>query len=195
MPKSEISFETDGENALTITIQTQRLTLSSVKEVDLEPYYSELFSDQEVMKKYGEGTPLTEDVVSNMVKTWTKRWEMNDPFSSFTVRESQTDEFAGQVILGHGKQPGTAELAGASPQRFWARGFGFEAAKSIVTEYAPKLVKKKYQIDGQPLTAVVATARPDNEASVKILQKLDMTFEEEREQYNGRRKFYRKTIK
>lgn len=81
MPKTEISFETDDENPLTVTIQTQRLTLSSVKEVDLEPYYSELFSDQEVMKKYGEGTPLTEDAVGHLIKTWTKRWKMNDPFS------------------------------------------------------------------------------------------------------------------
>lgn len=51
--------------------------------------------------------------------------------------------------------------------RFWGRGYAHEAASAVV-EYARKTLG---------LARVVAIVSPDNESSIKLLEKLGMTFE------------------
>ena len=68
----------------------------------------------------------------------------------------------------------------------WGHGYGKEAVSSVIKEYAPELVKLGYQVNGKDFISVTATARADNEASVKILKSVGMraTREEVRYGYN-----------
>lgn len=55
------------------------------------------------MKKFAEGITRTLEYVTGKVKTWAERWKKNIPFSSFTSRKQNNDEFTGQVVLGYGE--------------------------------------------------------------------------------------------
>lgn len=88
--------------------------------------------------------------------------------------KNDADEFLGHVVAGHGDVPGQSELAFLFMPQHWCQGFGTEAVAAIVKEYAPATVKQGYTLDGEPLNKITATAKPDNPASVRILEKTGM---------------------
>jgi len=56
----------------------------------------------------------------------------------------------------------------------WGKGYGTEAVTAIVKKYALAIIEKGHTLKGKPLEKIVATARIDNLASVKILENLGM---------------------
>lgn len=172
--KPEIYFDINDKNQLTVTIQTERLSMQSVAENDF-PHYSQLFSDAENVAKFCYGKPW--DAMSETkpcMDTWIKRWHRNDPFSALIVSKQDTDEFIGHIVLDPEEEPGHVEVGYAFDKKSWGKGYGKESVTAVVREYVPELVNRKYKVNGEDFTAIVATARPDNEASVKILQAAGM---------------------
>lgn len=55
----------------------------------------------------------------------------------------------------------------AFPQQYWGQGYAYEAASAV-------LAHAKNDIG---LTRIVATVRPDNAASIRLLEKLGLRFE------------------
>lgn len=172
---SVICFFGDDRNTLTVTIDTDRLHLCSVKG-SIEEYlcYFILFSDPEVMAKYASGRTKTKEEVELRLQNWTKRWNEKDPYSAFAVYKNDTGEFIGHVIAGHGNVPGQSELAYLFLKQYWGNGFGTEAVFAIVREYAPATVAEGYTLEGTVLERITATTRPDNIASLRILENLGM---------------------
>lgn len=188
--KPEIYFEINDKNQLTVSIQTERLSLQSVTANDFT-YYSQLFSDAENMAKFCYGNPW--DAVNELkpyIDTWIKRWHHNDPFSAFTVSKQDTDEFIGHIVLDPDEKPGHAEIGYAFDKKNWGKGYGKESVKAVVHEYAPELVNRHYKVNGKDFTSIIATARPDNEASVKILQAAGMKIVREELKFNHNRYFF-----
>lgn len=188
--KSEIYFETNDKNHLAVTIQTERLSMQSVTENDFV-HYSQLFSDAENMAKFCYGNPW--DAINELkpcMDTWIKRWYHNDPFSAFTVSKQDTDEFIGHIILDYGDEPGQAEIGYAFDKKNWGKGYGKESVTTVVREYAPELVNRNYKVKGEDFAAIVATARPDNEASVKVLQAAGLKIVREEFKFNHNRYFF-----
>ncbi len=188
---SEINFCLDEEKGLTVTIDTERLHIRSV-EAKEEDYtcFAALFGDKEVMCKFATGATRTKEEITDRIKDpWVKRWNGNDPYSALAVFKQDSDDFVGTVVLSHDK-PGVSELAYLVMQACWNRGFGKEAVTPIVREYAPATVEEGYLLDGKPLQKVIATARPDNPYSCKILAGLGMQFTGEEEKYGALRHRY-----
>lgn len=188
-----IGFD-ETDEGLTVTIDTERLRLTSVTEKEKELYYTYLYSDQEVMEKFATGVTRTQEAAQGSVITWMERWKSKNPFSSLAVNTQDHDEFVGQVVLGYGEHPGESELAYLFAKKHWGQGLGTEAVTPVVKLYAHELAKKQYKVNGQPFTTIVATARVDNVGSVKILEKTGMTLEKEEEKFGHMRKHYRKTV-
>ena len=172
--KPEIYFEVNDKNQLSVTIQTERLSMQSVAENDFT-HYSQLFSDAENVAKFCYGKPwdaMTE--TKPCMDAWIKRWHHNDPFSALTVSKQGTDEFIGHIVLEPDEEPGHVEVGYAFDKKSWGKGYGKESVTAVVREYVPELVNRNYKVNGEDFTAIVATARPDNAGSVKILQAAGM---------------------
>jgi ribosomal-protein-alanine N-acetyltransferase len=174
--KSIVNFYLNDHDSLTVKIHTERLHMRSVEPSEKDcSSYAALFGDPEVMGKYATGQTKTPEEIQTRIKdTWVKRWQQGDPYSALAVFKDDTDEFIGHVVIGHGDEAGQSELAYLFKKDHWNKGYGTEAVTAVVKEYAPATVEEGHTLDGTPLEKITATARPDNPASVKILEKLGM---------------------
>jgi RimJ/RimL family protein N-acetyltransferase len=160
---------TTKENLL-VTIQTERLILRSVIAQDT-PDLMELFADSTVMRKFATGEPRSHSVTAQRIKdVWLPRWKKNDPRSPLAVflRDDLIHPI-GLVVLAPGEGPGRSELSYLFFTQVWGQKYAKEAVTSIVREYVPALIDRKYDFGGSALTQIDATASPDNIASCKIL--------------------------
>lgn len=184
---SNISFELDDQShELSVSLTTERLHLESAKPNYQDQYFNVL-SSAETMVKFGDGNPWDQTKVNARLTIWTDRWKKNDPFSSLAVFRNDDDQFIGHVVLGHGDEPGQSEMAYAFAKPVWGNGYGKEAVSAVVKEYAPELVSRGYEVDGKPFTSITATARIDNDASVKILKNAGMKIIGESKMYGHNR--------
>ncbi|QJT94759.1 GNAT family N-acetyltransferase [Wolbachia endosymbiont of Diaphorina citri] len=199
---AEVSFELDDNNKLNVRINTERLTLESVTVEDTKTYYDNLYSDKSVMNLYATGNIQSLEYVKGRVDTWVKRYEKNDVFSSLTVRKNDDDSFVGQVVADYSEKVGQSELSYLFAKKNWNKGYASEAVGAVVGEWVNKVVEKGYRInkkldnpEGERFTFIFATARPDNPASVKILEntcKMHKYCEQER--FGHLRNYYKKDI-
>jgi RimJ/RimL family protein N-acetyltransferase len=192
MGDSEINFFSDDLDGLSVTIDTERLHIRSVEATEADyNHYAALFGNKNVMEKFATGQTITKDAITKRVKDiWVKRWHESDPFAGLAVFKKFTDEFLGHVILGHGDKTGESELAYLFNQRHWGKRFGSETVAAVVKEYAPATVWEGYLLEGKPLEKIVATSRPDNIASVRILEKVGMQLVDQEEKYGKLRYHY-----
>ena len=173
---SDVCFDVSEEGTLTVDFQTDRLRLRSVtsSEGDLDDYVA-LFGDPDVMRKYAMGVTRTREEIAERINSeWVRRWHANDPYSGLAVSLKATSEFLGHAMVEHGDAPGQAELAYLFKKNCWCNGYGKEAAGALVNKYAPATIRAGYTLEGKVLETIEATARPDNPASVKILEGLRM---------------------
>lgn len=175
---SQINFFSDDNEGLSVTIDTDRLHIRSVQATEAEyDRYALLFGDKVVMEKYATGQTKTKEEMKARIKdVWVKRWHDNDPYAGLAVFKNDSDDFLGHVILGHGDVSGESELAYLFNQTYWKQGYGNEAVTALVKEYAPATVSEGYTLEGKTLQRIVATVRPDNPASCRILQNAGMHF-------------------
>src|SRR3990167_1103777 len=154
-------------------------------------HYASLFGDPHVMEKFATGQIKTkEEITARINGVWVKRWRENDPYAGFAVFHQETDDFLGHIVLGHGTQAGESELAYLLKRPHWNKGYGTEAVRAVVREYAPATVQEGYTLEGKPLETITATVRPDNPASERILQKVGMHFVRAEEKQSALRHHY-----
>lgn len=172
---SEVNFFLDDYETLKVTIDTERLHLESatLSERCYNPFVR-LFGDEKVIEKFATGKTKTEKEVLDRIATWVGRWQKKDPYSGMAVFKNDTDELLGHVVLGHGDAPGQSELAGLGFSNHWNQGFGKEASAAVVKDYAPATVAEGYTLEDKTLERITATARPDNPASLHLLEHLGM---------------------
>jgi [ribosomal protein S5]-alanine N-acetyltransferase len=183
--------------SLFVTIDTPRLHMRSVQPIEADyRRYAKLYGDPEVMAKYAAGqTKSKEEITARIRDLWAKRWRENDPYSGLAVFKKDDHAFIGHVVLGHGDAPGESEIAYLFHKQFWNQGYGTEAVRALVKDYAPETVRQGYLMDGKPLTRIGATTRPDNPASVRILEKIGMHLVGKEEKYGALRHCYALDLK
>lgn len=189
---SEINFNQDE---LFVTIDTNRLHMRSIQSTDFDHYIS-LFEDKNVMEKFGNnGKTLSEEEIEIRINDiWINRWHNKDPYSGLSIFKSDTNDFIGHIVLGHGDEPGESELAYLFHQKYWGKGYGSEAVNAVVKEYAQATIKENYKLEGKQLKKIVAYTKSDNPASVKILKKAGMHLDSIEERYESIRHKYSITI-
>lgn len=176
---TEIEFYLNDQGALSVIIKTEILYMRSTeaKEQDYNNY-ADLFGDQDVMKKFGDGQTKTAATIKEYVDKCAKRWSEKNPFSGLSVfKNDQTADFLGHVTLGYGNKAGQCKLGYLFVKKHWEKGYATEAVSRVVKEYAPAIIKEGYLVEGKPLERISATARLDNLASSKILEKVGMKLE------------------
>lgn len=188
---STINFFPNVNEGLSVTIDTNRLHIRSVEATKLEyDRYALLFGDTDVMEKFATGQTEAKDDICARINTWAKRWRESDPYSGLAVFKKDTDDFLGHVTLGHSEAPGESELAYLFKKTCWGQRYGSEAVTAVVNEYAPATVQEGYTLEGKVLEKIVATARTDNIASCRILEKVGMHCICVKEKYGALRNHY-----
>jgi RimJ/RimL family protein N-acetyltransferase len=106
------------------------------------------------------------------------------------VFKKDSGEFIGHVVLEHGDKAGESELAYLFNRPYWGQGYGSEAVSAVVKDYALATMEEGYSLDGKSLEKIVATTRPDNPASVRILEKTGMHIVGTDEKFGAPRRHY-----
>jgi RimJ/RimL family protein N-acetyltransferase len=176
-----INFNTDTN--LHITMETERLMMRSVTRDD-EADCIALLGDDIVMNKFATGVPYDIEKVKARIVLWVGRWENHNPFSIYVIQEKLSGEFMGIMAI-QPEGPGESEASYAIHHRFWGKGYGSEAANAIFQSLIPRLMLRGYKIEHKSLKKLVATARLDNEASLKMLRGVGFKEEEKIEKYGA----------
>lgn len=191
MFESPIFTYDDKENAkdLHVSLQGNKWEIQEVTEQDI-PFYQQLFSNLEVMTKFGDGQIRSPDSTAQRLRdVWIPRFQNGQPHGGLMIFDPDTHERVGNIVAGAGDGAGISEIAGAGLPQHWGRGIGFEVLEIIVQQWGPEvrriglgtgldelqdgnIIRAFKCFDGQELSRFDATASPSNPGSWKILDKL-----------------------
>lgn len=147
-------------------LETDRLILRQIGTDQRDPLF-EILSDPEVAR-YDYFEPLSS--VDEAVRFIRRYHEELDDMEEITwgLYQKETDELIGTCCLGDFcDEARRAEIGYALNRRFWNRGFATEAVKAVIA----------FGFKSMDLNRIETTITPGNDASVKVLKKLDFTLE------------------
>jgi RimJ/RimL family protein N-acetyltransferase len=184
---SQVYFQQNIDRSLHVEIETPRLRLESCSSKHI-PEYQDLFASKAVMEKYAEGQPKKHSWAEDRIKNlWEKRWKEGDPFSAFAVYQ-KGGGFLGHVVVGHGFRPGQAELAFVFHSHCWNQGFATEAVDAVLKNYLHQIPEELRVLEGKKIEVVEASARHDNTAALRVLEKVGMHLIREEKEFDQMRK-------
>lgn len=190
--RSEVYFEWNDKNELSVTIDTERLHIRSVQSTENEyGNYAGMYGDADVMKMLATGVTRDKAYIQDRIdNVWVKKWKNNIPYSGLAVLKNNSDDFLGHVSLMPEDEPGQAELSYLFKKTCWRQGFGTEAVAAVVQDYVPQTINRGYKIGGKSLTTLNATVHIDNGFSERILKSVGMNYVFTEEKHGSFRNFY-----
>lgn len=146
------------------------------------PVMQKIYADNEVMKYIGLGGAVSERESERMIRAFMRSYEMNG-FGIWACIEKATGNLIGHCgfnILPGGRD---IEIAYLLDSRYWGKGIATSIA-SATLNYGFKMLK---------LNEIVALAYPENKASVRVIEKIGLTYEGEKEYFGRIFSFFRMT--
>jgi ribosomal-protein-alanine N-acetyltransferase len=150
-------------------IETERLRLRMVLPSDLDDLAA-LFADPDVVRYVGNGQPADRTEAEKALNSIIAHWEKHG-FGRWIVEDKQTSEFFGYGGLR--SLFGTPEVVYHFAKRHWGKGFATETARASLN----------FGFNERDFKRVVAIAQPENTASIHVMEKLGMRFEERTSYY------------
>jgi ribosomal-protein-alanine N-acetyltransferase len=145
-------------------LETERLQLRPMKSEDAYHLF-QLNSDPEVVKFTGDGVSLNvadaQRILSDIVFPQYQKYKMG----RFTVL-LKDGTYLGWCGLKYFPETDEVDLGYRLLKRFWGQGFATEAS----------FCSLKYGFEELNLKRILARAMPENLASIKVIQKVGMTF-------------------
>lgn len=153
------------------------------------PFYLSLFGNETVMAKFGSGKPMGYDRVESLLNTWgLEPFDRGNPDGMLLISDHLKQPFM-HILAKRADRPGTSQLQYAMMPDHWGKKYGEKVVATLVQEWAPEVSRIGYGmgLDGaihaniikafqpfqdQPLDQIEACASPENQASVRILEKV-----------------------
>ena len=154
----------------TRVIETARLRLRMFQPSDVDNLAA-LFADPDVMRYVEDGKPKDRTVAENAVTGIIAHWQRHG-FGRWAVEERATGEFVG--FGGLRSLFGTPEVVYHFATRHWGKGFATELARTGL----------QYGFNEHRFARIVAIAKPENSASIHVMEKIGMRFETRTSYYN-----------
>ena len=158
-----------------MNIETDRLIIGSLQEVDLEPLAA-LWSDPEVTLYMG-GPRNYEEVLTILRED--ARLNPQPVFDLRPVIEKETGQIIGDCGILEKEIEGRNqyEIVYVLGKSAWGKGFATEVASSL----------KNYAFDELGLKRVTALIDPDNAKSERVATKIGLRYEKDTDRPNGRK--------
>lgn len=155
-----------------IIIQTSRLTLREFIPEDATHMYL-LNSDAEVIGFTGDEPFKNVDEARLMIENYRQYEDYG--YGRWTVSMNATEEYLGWCGLNHHEGKNETDLGFRFLRKHWGKGLATEAAMACV----------QYAFTTLGLTKIIGRAMKENTASIRILEKVGMSFEKEFEAHGG----------
>ena len=157
------------------TLITERLILRPFEPTD-EPHLIAMLGDPEVMHWYGSGAPMSPDAVRAALVYHLRCRDFD--YWAWAITSKADGQFIGSLTAGPTTYENEQwfEPAWIIVRAEWGQGFATEAAREVV----------RYAIDELQSTRLLATAHPDNRASIRVIEKAGFTFLRQAEVRKGR---------
>lgn len=154
---------------MTILLQTERLIVRSWNpKEDAVPAF-EIYGDPEVMHFIRPPEANLEAMRSRLESTLARYEERNNGTGSWPVIERETGQLVGCILLSQlpdnqGVATSDYEIGWHFRRKSWKKGYATEAGKGIIA----------YGFEMLGLPVLYAVVRPDNLASIRVANRLDM---------------------
>jgi len=150
-------------------IETERLRLRMLREDDLDNLAT-MFADPDVMRYVEDGKPKDRDTVEKALHSIIAHWDRHG-FGRWAAEDKATGEFLG--FGGLRSLFGTPEVVYHLSKAHWGKGYATELGRASL----------RYGFEDRGFKRIVALAKPDNAASIHVMEKLGMHFEMETSYY------------
>jgi ribosomal-protein-alanine N-acetyltransferase len=149
-------------------IETERLRLRHFTSDDLDDLLR-LYSDAEIMRYLSSRTKeQTQASLSKHIKHWQEH-----NFGMWAVNHKESGKMIGRCGLGFLENTSEVELGYVFDKAFWNMGLATEAS----------LATLNYGFEEVGFKRIVAIAKPENIASVRVIQKVGMKYEKDAHYY------------
>ena len=152
------------------SVETPRLLLRLFRPDDID-YLAGLLADPEVVRYVGNGLPVGRAEAEAALQSIMRHWNEHG-FGRWAVIDKETHNFAG--FGGLRSLMGTPEVVYHFSKYYWGRGLATELARASL----------KFGFGEHPFERIVAIAKPDNTASIHVLEKIGMQYEMHTRYYN-----------
>jgi RimJ/RimL family protein N-acetyltransferase len=142
------------------SLETERLLLRQFLESDLD-LYARMCADPEVMRHIGQGKTLTREESWRSIASALGHWVLRG-YGLYAVEEKATGQFVGRIGLINPEGWPGLEAGWLIGRQHWNLGYATEGARPVV--------KMAYDVLGA--THLISLIRPDNEASIRVAEKL-----------------------
>src|SRR5262249_4484290 len=159
--KMPLTAQATLENS--VVIETDRLRLRMLRDSDLDDLAA-LFADPDVMRYVGNGLPTTRAEAEKALTSIIAHWERHG-FGRWAVEDRYTNEFIG--YSGLRSLFGTPEVVYHFMKNQWGKGFATEVATASLD----------FGFNRRGFDRIVAIAKPENAASIHVMDKIGMHFE------------------
>lgn len=146
-------------------LQTKRLKIRKMRETDKENLVK-IFSDPVAMEYYPD-TKNEEETIRWI--NWTINNYHKFGVGLWIVESNETGEFLGQCGIVPQKIDGEVqmEIGYSFVRKFWGNGYATEAANAC----------KEYGFSKLKLPRIISLIDPENKASIKVANRIGMTYE------------------
>lgn len=151
-----------------IVLETDRLIIRHLQSQDLDEFY-EICGDAEIMRYVGDGHPISREQTQRWIEKSQDNYR-NHGFGCFGVAAKDDGRLIGYCGLVNPTTDGEAEIIYAFRRQYWGRGLASEAAQAMLDFGFKQCALKR----------VIATIDPDNHASIRIVEKWGMKYQEQR---------------
>jgi len=171
MPDKNPHEATDDEvRARSPLIETDRLRLRLFRPEDLDPLAS-MFSDPEVMRYVADGKPAGRDVAEKALTSVIDHWRRLG-FGRWAAEDKETRQFVG--FGGLRSLFGMPEVVYHFAPTHWGKGLATELARASL----------RYGFEEHRFERIVAIAKPENAASIRVMEKVGMHYEMQTSYYD-----------
>jgi RimJ/RimL family protein N-acetyltransferase len=144
-------------------IETKRLRLRLFRPDDLDDLAA-MLGDPLVVRYVGDGKPADREVAQKALTSVIDHWRRHG-FGRWAVEDKQTHQFLGYGGLR--SLLGTPEVVYHFATTHWGKGFATELAHASL----------RFGFEEHQFERIVAIAKPENAASIHVMEKLGMRYE------------------
>src|SRR6267142_161318 len=152
------------------SVETARLLLRMFRPDDLDSLAA-LVADRDVMRYVGHGEPASREEADTALKSIILHWETHG-FGRWAVIDKATRSFIG--FGGLRSLLGTPEVVYHFAKSHWASGLATELARASL----------RYGFEEHRFDKIVAIAKPENVASIHVMEKVGMHYDKHTSYYD-----------